>query len=218
MVSEVIRIDRVRQKGAFYLLAVSTRDEALAVPAELYRRYRLKEGIVITAPQLESLEAEIERFACESEVARLLGLREHSAGDLAAKLRRKGFSREVVAAAVGKYTANGLVDDRRYAHMLARQTLERKPCGRSYLVAVLQRKMIERSLAETTVGQLLAERDPETLALAALKRKWPELSRFDLETARRKAYTYLSRRGIEYAAAKAAFETLYASDQEEKDD
>jgi hypothetical protein len=44
-----------------------------------------------------------------------------------------------------------------------------------------------------------------------LERKKGSLAKFDLETARKKAYTYLSRRAISYGAAKAAFEKVFES-------
>jgi SOS response regulatory protein OraA/RecX len=56
------------------------------------------------------------------------------------------------------------------------------------------------------------------LAVASLERKWNSLKQFDLERARTKAYTYLSRRGIGYAAAKAAFEQLTNRDNEAGND
>ena len=85
-------------------------------------------------------------------------------------------------------------------------------------MAVLQRKYINRALAEQVVGNLLANEDETDLAVAALERKWHQLAEFDVETARRKAYNYLSRRGIGYAAAKDAFENLSARSKEVRED
>lgn len=181
------------------------------VEAILVAKHRLKEGIVLTAPQTAALEREAAEASCDREVARLLALRPHSIGELRSKLRRRGFEDEPVAAMVKKYRQRGLLDDAHVAATLVRLSLERKPAGKSYLVALLRRKLIDRDLAEQTVELALADRDENELAYEALSRRRRVLfssKQIEVETMRRRAYTYLSRRGIGYAAAKAAFEKL----------
>ena len=192
---------------------ISDRDDPLVISAELYHRHRLKEGIVLTRAQLEQLIAEADLDECEREIGRLLGLREHSTGEVCAKLTSKNHTPKAIESAVRKYIRNGLLDDARFAFNMARTTLERKPSGYSYLVALLRRKMVGRTLAEDTVNRLLQGRDETAIAIAALRHKRRYLDQFDVETARKKVYNYLSRRGIGYAAAKAAFEKLYGSDE-----
>ena len=122
----------------------------------------------------------------------------------------KGFGPEAVRAAVGKFRRNGFLDDTAFARKLAEQTLERSPAGRAYLVAVLRKKRIGRSLAERTVDLVLHDTDEEEIAVRALQKRWSQYRQLELESARRKAYNYLSRRGIGYAAARAAFDKLRA--------
>lgn len=199
-------------------MTISTREKPLLLSTDLYHRHQLKAGIVLSAAQLDQLVAEVACEACDRTVGRMLAIREHSAGEIRLKLARKNHDREIADKVVKKYLHQGLIDDARYASMLARRTLNRKPSGRAYLVAVLQRKYIDRALAEQVVGNLLANEDETDLAVAALERKWHQLAQIDLETARRKAYNYLSRRGIGYAAAKDAFETLAARTKEVTED
>lgn len=216
--SSRILIEKVSPTGSGYRVKVSVREEPLVVSAELYYRHQLKEGIVITRAQLEQLTVEAELEACERGVSRLLALREHSCGEMRMKLARKNHRREVIDRVIKKYLQKGLLDDARFSANLARRTLQRKPSGKAYLVAVLQRKHVQRALAEQVVDSLLATEDETALATAALERKWPQLVEFDVETARRKAYNYLSRRGIGYAAAKEAFATLAARTKEVTED
>lgn len=211
MAESTIRIVRLTQVGGRFRMTLSNCEEPLLVEAILVARHRLKEGIVLTAPQAAALEREVAEGACDREVARLLALRPHSIGELRTKLRRKGFDEEPVAVIIRKYQQSGLLDDAHVAATLVRLALERKPAGKSYLVALLRRKLIDRDLAEQTVEMALGDRDEIELAYEALSRRKRVLfssRQIEVETIRRRAYTYLSRRGIGYAAAKAAFEKL----------
>jgi SOS response regulatory protein OraA/RecX len=171
----------------------------------------LKEGIVLTPPQVADLVREAAMAACDREVARLLALRPHAIGEVRLKLQRKQFDPEVIAGIIRKYELKGLLDDAHVAVGLARATLERHPAGRRYLVAVLRRKM--------TVDMVIGDRDEKEIAYAALlqkRRLFFSSNEIEVESLRRRAYTFLSRRGIGYGSARAAFERLL-KEQEETD-
>ncbi len=215
--SERISITRVEATSSGFQLTISTLEEPLLVSPSIYHRHRLKEGIVITPPQLEQLVAESAAEVCEQTVGRLLGYRDHSVGEMRRKLKQREFAADVIEEALRKYIRNGLLDDARYGARLAQKTLERKPSGRAFVISVLQRKSINRDLAEEIVNRLFEDADETELAVAALESRWSRWSEIDVETARRKAYNYLSRRGIGYAAARAAFEELHSRTSEVED-
>ena len=200
--------------GSRYRIIITHREKPLLVSDELVYRHRLKAGIVITQPQLEQLEAEAEQSECDHTVARLLAIREHSIGQIRVKLAQRKFKPDVIKSIIKRYADRGLLDDAHFAHDQGSRFLAHNPAGREFLINWLRRKHIDRDLAETTADMLLGEQDEVTLAVASLERKWNSLKEFDLERARTKAYTYLSRRGIGYSAAKAAFEQLYNRDNE----
>ncbi|MFH1687475.1 MAG: regulatory protein RecX [bacterium] len=196
-------------------LAVSGCDEKLVVPEEFVLQRNLVVGVCLNERQLEQLVAESHRHHCDQSAARSLAMREHSRGELMVKLRRKGHAKEIIAEVLKKYIAMGALDDSRYAHMIGRSLVERRPCGQAYLCAYLQRRFVERSLAQETAHMLLAGQDETDRAEAALRQRWHRLREFELETARRKAYNYLARRGFSYQAVKAAFERLENDQNEE---
>jgi regulatory protein len=205
------KVTAIEESRGDYLVKVSTLPEPLAVPVELIHRYHLRKGVVLTGSQVGQLVTESERYRCEREIARLLALREHSAGEIRAKLKRKRFSEKTFAPLVAGFVSRGLIDDPRLAAALVRKALERKPAGRPFLVALLRRKMIERSLAERTVDQALEEVDPTAEAVRALRQKWPDPPQLEVESARRKAYSYLSRRGFGYETARAACDEVFGN-------
>jgi SOS response regulatory protein OraA/RecX len=213
-----LHIKEVTQVRGEYQLKVSTLTQPLVITAELLEKHRLKEGVVITDGQLKQLQREAEEALCDRELGRLLAMRGHSVGEVRAKLARKKFGLNVIGRMVRKYIKQGLLDDAHFAHTYAKRLLERSPCGRGYLIAGLRRKLVDRALAEKVADALLSGHDEAELAMAALQKNWSRIGEFELETARRKAYNYLSRRGISYRAAKTAFETLYNAKRESRND
>jgi regulatory protein len=212
------RITAVEEKPGGFRVTVSDLPDPLFLPIELVYRYSLKPGVVITPPQLSSLVEESERFLCDRETARLLALREHSAGELRLKLRRKGFAEKVVSTVVAKYTSHGLIDDARLATALARRAHERKPSGRSFLIALLRKKLIERTTAEQAVDMLLEGTENLESAVRALRQRWPVTAEIEVESVRSKAYSYLSRRGFGYETARAAFLEVFGASGKADDD
>jgi regulatory protein len=206
---ETIRLEKIIPRQTHCDLVISTLEKPLAVDEHVIHKFRLVEGVVLTSSQLGQLQAEAGLRACDTELARLLSMREHSVGEVKLKLRRKGFDPDAIRAVCRKYDRLGLLDDARFARKLAESTLARNPCGRPYLIGVLEKKMVPRPLAEQAVDMVLKDIDEIDLAVRSLRKRWSLYSQFELETARTKAYYYLSRKGISYQAAKAAFEKMY---------
>lgn len=207
-----IRINEVKTRGDTTCLVVEG-EEPMTITAEAARRRNLHAGVILTPSQFAQLQQEARRYACEQTAARMLAGREHSEWELTAKLRRKGFDSDTVMETVRRYRQMGAVDDARYAQMIGRSLVERKPCGKAYVSAYLQKRGITRELAEAAAETLLGGRDETDRAAAALEQRRQTWAEFELETARRKAYNYLARRGFGFAAARSAFEQVFGSTQ-----
>ncbi|HOP05857.1 MAG TPA: regulatory protein RecX [candidate division Zixibacteria bacterium] len=208
-------LSKIKEISGGLALTISGQEQPLLISHEAATRHRLIEGIVITEGQLRTLHLDSQRFLCERKVGDLLAMRDHSTGELIGKLRRKGFTREIIDPIIGCYRKTGTLDDARFAAAAGQSLLERQPCGRSYLIAYLRKKQIDRRLAEQTAEMLIPSGDNVASAVSALESRWNRISQFELETAQRKAYNYLSRRGFGYAASKAAFDQLWADKNEE---
>jgi regulatory protein len=218
VVSEKVRIVKLVPRASEVTVSISGTDDKLVISVEALQRHRLKEGIVLTPSQLQTLRADAELFDCHRAAARMLAARPHSVGELRSKLAAKRYTGDAVKSTVRKFQDQGVLDDAVYAHRQAHTLIEQRPCWRSYLVSFLRKKMIDRSLAEQTADLVLADTDEKELAAAALTRKWGELAHFDLEVAQRKAYNYLARRGFSYDAASAALERLLNQQHEVSND
>jgi regulatory protein len=138
----------------------------------------------------------------------LLARREYSIGQMRAKLLSKGYEPKAVNALIKVLVKEGLLDDERFAKNAVSSIMRRKPAGRAYMLGYLQKKSISRDMALSIIDKFFGRVDETEMAFRLLQSRIRYLSKFDIETARRKAYNYLSRRAIGYNAAREAFEKL----------
>ena len=206
--ADQIKLEKITRRGAKVLVEISSLDEPLQINEELLYRFQLVEGIVLTASQVEQLSVEAKRFECRQEATRLLSIRQHACRELMFKLRKKDFDHVLADNIIKEFVQQGILDDTQYAYNLAQQLIKRRPCGRSYLIAYLQKKHIDRATSEEVVEATLAEFDEIELARAALKQRLREFEHFELEVMHRKSYNYLARRGFSYQAIKTAVDEL----------
>lgn len=99
--------------------------------------------------------------AVRDTAIRLLARREHSAAELAAKLKQRGFDRGLIDAEVTRLTAEGLQDDVRFAEQFTEERVQR---GDGPL-------KIRSALAERGVAASVSD-----AALAPFADRWQELA------------------------------------------
>ncbi|HEX2223318.1 MAG TPA: regulatory protein RecX [Thermoanaerobaculia bacterium] len=108
--------------------------------------------------------------SCYDKAVQLLAVRSHFRAELAAKLARRGYSEDEVAAALDRLTAEGYLDDRRAAEELTAARIERGGEGRRRLRAELARRGVASEVVEETVAALTPEDDLPAAREAA--RRW----------------------------------------------
>jgi regulatory protein len=216
-VSTQTKIENVSIRGDTARVTISTHGRSFLIPTTLAEQWGLKPQVVLTDSQVSAIEDESERFACHRQAAGYLASRDHSESELGMRLRKKGFKREHVDDVLSAFRRQGLIDDTRVATNLASALLRRKPCWRGYLLSCLNDKGIDRATAELAAEAVFTGQDETELACCALRPRMREYSQFQLETARRKAYNYLSRRGFSFQAARQAWEILNTRSDENED-
>ena len=151
-----------------------------------------------------------------SYALRLLNYRERSRREVRDKLERKKFSAPVIAEVLEKCEDLGLIDDEKFARLWIRSRIRFKPRS-AWLIG---RELREKGIKEEMIGPILeeeypAEEERETVRSLA-SRRIRYYRRDDRETARRKLYAYLARRGfsgdmISKAVAEAFDDNNYNS-------
>jgi regulatory protein len=200
-------IEDIRRRGGAAAIFIDGQAEII-LDNEIIQKYSLRAGAEIDSIQLESIIRESDRKRAREYAMSLLAARAYSSGLLRNKMETKGFPSKTIKTIMDDLKDRGYLDDRKYARQAVESILRWKPAGRGYLISYLQARHISREMALTVVAECLKDVDEADLALRLLRPRRSYLAKFELETARTKAYTYLSRRAIGYQAAKQAFERL----------
>jgi regulatory protein len=133
----------------------------------------------------------------------LLTGRALTSGELSARLRRRGFDAEAIAAASERAAGFGYLDDRRTAAAWAESAARVRGLGPRRVREGLARRCLPRELAAEAVAAVFGDGGEDRLAREALER-WARARGPAAGAARRRAaYAHLRRRGFSTAAARA---------------
>lgn len=203
-----ISLSKIERKGQTYLLTFSNNLEFKATGKSL-EQLGLSEGSDFTVDEFEKLRPELEQRFAYYVAESTLATRTYSIGEFREKLQYKGLAKTYIDRIIKDFLAQNLLDDYRFAAVKLQTLMEHKPAGRPYLIAYLQSRRVPREIAERAADEVLDQTSESDIAARLLTKRRASFMKFDVETARRKAYNYLSRRGISYRAAKEAFENLF---------
>jgi regulatory protein len=138
--------------------------------ADVVRELGVRVGDEIDPALLEAQASEVEPRLARERSLRLLAYRERSEADLAGRLLDDGYPTDVVEQTVAALVGSGLVDDRRFAQVLARSLVEIRGFGRQRAMRELAAQGIEESLAVEALESLAPESGESARALQAAAR------------------------------------------------
>lgn len=120
------------------------------------------------------------------------------------KLLQAKFPKRASAAAVGRLTELGIIDDRRFAERFFEKSHERNLSKRETL-----HKMLEKGVPYEMAKEIIenGENDEEKQIINLLNGKYA--SKLTLENGKQKVYAALVRKGFSYGAIRSAFEKYY---------
>ena len=142
----------------------------------------------------------------------LLTIRSRSVVELRRKLIQKGEPAEAVDAAIERLKAQKFLDDENFARQFARSKALGAGASRRRIAMELGRKGVDRETADAAIDDL-AESEGIDLAASIHKvagKKWKSLSRLDEQTASRRLYGFLARRGFNPDEIRVAMQALKA--------
>lgn len=107
--------------------------------------------------------------SCYDKALGLLSLRAHFAGELAAKLRKRGYERDEIDAALLKLEANRFLNEVETARAFVRERLRRGAIGRRRLIADL----VKRRASQEAIDIVSAEIPEDDVdAVRSLAERW----------------------------------------------
>lgn len=192
---------RERRAGSARYEVEVDRVASVVVSAEVIGELSLSVGASVD----EELGRRLSRSAAELAVfdksIALLAVRARSVRDLQVRLRRSGASPTLIARAVDRLLALGLLDDEAYARNLARSRAMSGGVSRRRIGQELQRRGVARDVADEAVDETLADvgLDEAAAAMAVARRRVRALRSLDVRKQRQRLYAFLARRGYDPA-------------------
>ncbi len=151
----------------------------------------------------------------KTAAVRLLAGRARTRADLERRLRSRELAAEAVTQALDDLARAGYVDDVADARERIEQVLRDGKRGAAALIDRLVGDGLPAELAERVVAERLADEDARVWALEAARERLPRLRGLERETARRRLFGYLQRRGFDASEALGATdEVLPALDED----
>lgn len=162
-----------------------------------------------TVALADRLDEEVRRRLCDRSAVRLLAARMRSREGLVRALVQRGHARETAAACADRFAGLGALDDARYAEVMVRNELARKPAGRRLLEARLRAHGITGPDARRVLDKALEDRDEAADALRVARAVARSLRPgADAQAARRRLSARLARRGFSSDAVRSAVEAV----------
>ncbi|MBI3794640.1 MAG: regulatory protein RecX [Nitrospinae bacterium] len=133
-----------------------------------------------------------------NSACKLLAIRDRSVFEICSALAKKGYSEAVVQSVVEELKGRRLLNDVKFALAYAESLLRNKKAGPRYISAALQRKGLEKGLAEKTAGAVSAGVETQETAIEEwIKKKSAEKRKNKTPGAKKKRiFDFLLRRGF----------------------
>ncbi|MEW6522098.1 MAG: regulatory protein RecX [Bacillota bacterium] len=141
-------------------------------------------------------------------VFRLLGARMRSRYELQQALARRGCSDAVGAAVLDDLESRGYVDDAKLAREYCEYRLRDRPLGRVRLERELHKRGLAPLVVSGALEQVFASTDVPGLALEAARSHLAKLQDQPPETARRRLWGFLQRRGFDSDTIRSVVDRL----------
>lgn len=173
--------------------------------------FGLSEGAELSQEKFDEAVGTAQFYKARERAYYLLTYRDHSQKELAEKLRRN-YPEETVEKVILHLVDLGLLNDRAYAEKLARQYLVTKKYGSRRALFEMQRKGIEREMAQEALDELDVDSHEQILGL--LERKYGR--KLEEKNGYRKALSALMRQGFSYDESSDALREYIRQTEEER--
>ena len=142
----------------------------------------------------------------------LLAIRARSVTELRRKLVQKGEPVEAVDEAIERLKGQKVLDDDQFARQFARSKVMGGGASRRRIAMELGRKGVDRETADAAIEDLVESEGIDVSATVhkVAEKKWKSLSKVDEQTATRRLYAFLARRGFNPDEIKTAMQALKA--------
>ncbi len=191
------------QKDKLHLTKLSLSDgRQVLVDNDLVFERSLKAGLEIDDKYLEELLFSSDYVRAKSRAVWYLDRSAHTEKGLYDKLVRAGFAKEACAKVIARFIEVGLLDDRRYAEILAERLIETNVSKREALQKMLS-KGLPYDLAKAVLEE--TEADENTQIRNLIEKKYR--NKLLAENGAKKVFDALARKGFSFGAIREALKS-----------
>ena len=188
---------------------------AFGVKLNVVARFRLREGMSLTAEQVTDIERGEVRQEAFDQATKFLGQRRHSRAELHKKLMRREYGERVIEEVLNDLERLGYIDDKRFATAKALSAAQHKHHGKRRAAVELIKAGVKGETARRALEDVYDGHDSMAVARQLARKKAPSLQKLDPVVARRRLVGMLLRRGFTYEDIRPVIDQVLGRDQDE---
>lgn len=170
---------------------------AFGIHEDLVVKHGLTVGTHLSLEDVREIEADEQYVSAKQTAFDYLAHKPRTEEEVRRKLRRRDVPAFVINDVITRLHELEYLDDEAYAHDYAHNRFSSKKYGPVRIRRELEKRGIDRDLAEAAVDTLFAEEDVIAAAWDHAESRWPRLAdEEDPRRRRQKMYRYLRRRGF----------------------
>lgn len=169
-------------------------DDEYAFPVSLDAALELKRGQELSDAEIAALTDADAYSKAYNAGLHFLSFRQRSQSEVVARLKKKEYSEEVVAATVERLIEKGYINDEEFARMWLADRNRFRPRAARALRFELRQKGVDNEIIDT----VLLDLDEEEAAWQAVQSKLERWKMLDEHEFKKKVSGYLGRRGFGY--------------------
>ncbi len=174
-------------------------------------RFFLREGMVLSAEQIEQIQGGELRQECLDSAFRSLQTRLHSRAELKRKLMKKEWGESVVEGVLEDLKRLGYIDDEKFAIAKALSAANLKHHGPRRAMGELLRAGVKAEVAKKSLAAVYEQSDSTAVATKLAERQATRLKKLEPAVARRRLIAMLQRRGFDYDLIKPVVDRVLGS-------
>jgi regulatory protein len=165
-------------------------------------RFRLRKGMTLSADEVANIQQGEVRQECLDEALEMLQRRLHGSTEVRRKLARKEYGDTVIAAVLEDLKRLGYLDDERFARTKALSAAQHKHHGKRRAKVELLKAGVDSDTADRALDDVYDSHDSLAVARELAQKQAARLKKLDPQTARRRLFGMLQRRGFDYETVK----------------
>ena len=160
------------QKKRSDRLSLFHKEQFLAgVSVAIADRLTLRAGSVLTPGLLRSIRYEEDREKAFATGYSIIAIRDHSEQEFIQKLKKRGFSDEIVQSCRRSFLDRDLLNDGRFATQFARSKFSANGWGPSKILSALRRKGISEVMARKALEDTFQEEDATESCIQLIQKR-----------------------------------------------